>query len=201
MTRTLRVLSLAVLFALGLASGTALAQAGSAARTAATDTQASYPEGETALGWTYLHPTDGGPNSELGGALAAAYNLTPWVGLAFDGSVNHFSGQIADTAGWGQTEYALLGGFRFALRQSGMVVPFAHLLAGYGRINIDYAGSSSGDDYFVIQPGGGVDVGSGKFGARVEVSWRRMFYQSGGFNRMRVFAGLVVRSGPKHPAF
>jgi hypothetical protein len=202
MIRPNRAVLLALIIACALVASTALAQddSGQAASPLRSASQSayssSYPEAESAFGWSFLRPDGGGQNSTLGGYFGANYNLSAWLGLAFDLSVNHFNGELPDGTGWGQTEYAILGGPRFALRQFGLLVPYVHLLAGYGRANLDYLGSSGGQDFFVIQPGAGVDIGAGKFGARVEVSWRRMFDQSGAINRVRVVAGLVVRSGP-----
>ena len=194
MIRPSRIVVLAVFVASGLLARTTLAQ--SSARQPVSPS--SYPEAESAFGWSYLHPDGGGPDSKLGGDFSANYNLASWFGIVVDASVNHFNGQLSDGTGWGQTEYAVLGGTRFALRQSGLLVPYVHLLAGYGRVNLDYSGVSTASDFFVIQPGAGVDIGEGKFGARVEVSWRRMFDQSGAMNRLRVVAGVVIRSAPKN---
>jgi Outer membrane protein beta-barrel domain len=194
MIRPNRVVLLVVLVACALVATPTLAQ--STARQPVASS--SYPEAESAFGWSYLHPDGGGPDSTLGGFLSANYNLSPWFGIVFDASVDHFNGQLPDGTGWGQTEYAVLGGTRFALRQFGLVVPYAHLLAGYGRVNLDYSGSSAATDFFVIQPGAGLDIGEGRFGARVEVSWRRMFDQSGAVNRLRAVAGIVIRSAPKN---
>ncbi len=157
----------------------------------------SFPEAETTFGWQYLRPIhpSGGLNSWLGFDVSAAYNLTSWFGFALDAGVSHFSDQNAD---FGETEYALLGGTRFALRQAGLIVPYAQFLLGYARLNSELRGQSQeGQDLFVIQPGAGVDIGKGRFAARVEVSWRRLFSQVGASNQLRVVAGLVIRSGPR----
>jgi hypothetical protein len=199
MTRPNWLLLPAAVVACALAAQTAVAQTDSPLRSAsATNTSTSFPQAETAFGWSYLHPDGGGPDSTLGGDVSVALNLSSWFGLAFDVSVNHFNGQLDDGSGWGQTEYGLLGGPKFALRQFGLFVPYAKLMAGYGRVNLDYNGSSTGSDFFVIEPGAGVDIGEGKFAARVQVSWRRMFDQSGGINRLRAVAGIVIRSAPKN---
>jgi len=148
----------------------------------------SFPEAEATFGWQYLRPIHpSGVNTWLGFDVAAAYNLTSWFGFALDAGVSHFSDL-------GETEYALLGGTRFALRQAGLIVPYAQFLVGYARLNSD---GQEGQDLFVIQPGAGVDIGGGKFAARVEVSWRRLYPQVGVLNRLRVVAGLVIRSGPR----
>jgi hypothetical protein len=194
MTGPNRVVLPAVVVTIAIGLGTARAQT---ARATSTAEGPQYPQAETALGYTYVHPDGGGPDSNLGGGIQVAYNLAPWFGIAADGNISHFSGTLPNGVGWGQTEYGLLGGIRLAARQFGDVVPFAHLLAGYCRVNSDYSGSNTGNDFFAIQPGGGVDIYHGRFGARVEVSWRRMFDQSGAINRLRFFAGLVVRSDPK----
>jgi hypothetical protein len=195
MLRPIRIVPLALIVAFGLAAGTGFAQ------TVAAQAQgpSSYPEAEAAFGWSYLHPEGGGPDSTLGGYFGANYNLAPWFGLAFDATVNHYF--EGSTPAWGRTEYALLAGPRFAWRPAGPVVAYIHLLAGYGRANLDYEGTNAGEDLFLIQPGAGLDIGAGKYGARVEVSWRRMFSQAGGVNRLRVVTGIVIRSSPKAPVW
>ena len=128
MIRPNRVVILAALVACGLLAKTALAQSSAGQPL----NSSSYPEAESAFGWSYLHPDGGGPDSTLGGDFSANYNLASWFGIVLDASVNHFNGQLPDGTGWGQTEYAVLGGPRFALRQFGLLVPYVHLLAGYG---------------------------------------------------------------------
>jgi hypothetical protein len=156
----------------------------------------SFPEAEAALGWSFATSSDI-PRSRLGldGSLVA--NLTPWVGVVVDGSVNRSSWPLEAGVEWTEMMYTALAGPRFSLRQSRMVVPFGQVLFGYARTNLRIPGRTIGHDYFVIQPGGGVEIGDGKLAARFEASWGRLSNSLGPWHQVRFVVGVVIRSGPR----
>jgi hypothetical protein len=84
----------------------------------------AFPQYETALGWSFVNAGTG-VNSTLGFDTSLVGNLTPWYGAVLDASVNRFVEQVPGFGEMDVATYAVLAGPRFALRQSGLVVPAA----------------------------------------------------------------------------
>ena len=156
----------------------------------------SFPQAEAAIGWSFVR-ADTGINSRLGLNGSVVGNLTPWFGVVFDASVNRFSGRASGVVDWSEMMYVALAGGRVALRQFRTVVPYAQLLAGYARTNLNFPGEPARHDYFVIQPGGGVEIGEGRMATRFEASWCRLSNSSGPWSQFRVVVGGVYRSAPR----
>jgi hypothetical protein len=124
-----------------------------------------------------------------------------WLGVVvFDVSVNHDDGQTPDGVHWGQTTAAVLGGARFTLRRSRLIVPYGQVVVGYGRTSASVSGNgeSVAQGYFVLQPGGGVDIGGERLAARVEFSVRRSYDELVASTSFRLVLGLVIRSKPRN---
>jgi hypothetical protein len=210
MERPRHVTFLAVLAACGFVATTAFAQSPSAPPTTEVaqpqvppaQSASSFPPGEWAFGWSVVRPHDSNAHwitqgVESSGVVA----VNRWLGaVLFDVSVNHDSGQTADGATWGQTTAAILGGARFSLRRSRLVVPYGQFVVGYGRTSssVSGTGGSVANAYFVVQPGGGVDIGGESVAAHFEFSVRSSFDESVPSTGFRFVFGLIIRAKPGH---
>lgn len=159
-------------------------------------TQSSFPEYEFAVGWPFV-TTDGSPNSTQGVDFSVVGNLKPWVGVVFDAGLEYYDEQSTGVWSFDEKMATALGGARFALREFRLFVPYVQMLVGYARTDLSYSDGSLATNYFAIQPGGGVDIGRGSLAARVQVDWRRLFYQGGSADQFRLVVGVVIRSRPK----
>jgi hypothetical protein len=160
----------------------------------------SFPEGEWAIGWALAHPYDSdGRNVTEGFGSSGVVAVNRWFGVVlFDVSVNHDDGRTSNGANWGQTTVAVLGGTRFVLRRSRLIVPYGQVVVGYGRTSVSVAGSDENvaQGYFVLQPGGGVDIGGERLAARIEFSVRRSYDELVASTGFRLVLGVVIRGKP-----
>lgn len=159
-------------------------------------TGGTFPGTETAFGWSFIHWSDFDTNSPWGWNVSVASNLAPWVGIVVDASGNYKTELfgIEDVDGM---LHAVLGGPRFSLRVSPVVVPFVQFLAGYVRSDASVLDEDFGSDDLGIQPGGGVDIGGETVAGRIEVGWRTVFYEDDASTQFRLVLGVVIRSGAR----
>ncbi len=154
------------------------------------------PRNETALGWAFLHASDGliDVNSTLGWNVSSATNLTPWLGIAADVG-GHYKTRLFGLEDVDVMEHTFMAGPRFAFRQAAVAVPYAQFLLGMVRYDAtDIFGDHVGSNNFAVQPGVGVDIGGPRQAARFEMGWRKVFEDGGSHNEFRVVIGFVIRS-------
>ena len=157
---------------------------------------ATYPKTETSLGWAFLHVAEEtleSPNSTLGWNVSFAGNLTPWLGIVADVTGNYKT-ELLNFEGFDGNIHSFLGGPRFSLRMSPLVVPFAEFLVGatHTYVSLEDVLDQRTTD-FTLQPGGGVDIGNETIAARLSFAWRRVFYEGEATNNYRFVAGVVFR--------
>jgi hypothetical protein len=214
MERTQHFTFLAVCVACGLVATSTFAQGQSEQRATAgtpaverlqppahpSPSSSSFPDGEWAVGWSFVHPYHSdGHNVTEGFDSSGVVAVNRWLGVVlFDVSVNHDDGRTSEALNGGQTTAAVLGGARFALRRSRLVVPYAQVVVGYGRTSVSVSGTgeSVAQGYFVLQPGVGVDIGGERLAARIEFSVRRSYDELVASTGFRLVLGLVIRTKP-----
>lgn len=157
---------------------------------------ARFPKTETSIGWAFLHVSDetlGSPNSALGWNVSFAGNLASWLGLVADVTGNYKT-ELLNLEGFDGNIHSFLGGPRFSLRMSPLVVPFGEFLVGatHSYVSIGDLSDVNSTD-FTVQPGGGVDVGNDRIAARVSFAWRRVFYDGDPATNFRFVLGAVIR--------
>jgi hypothetical protein len=162
---------------------------------------ASYPGNETSIGWAFAHSSAGilginvlSENIPLGWNVSTAWNVTPWLGVVADFG-GHYNLSVEDEPDLHEYTHTLSGGVRFALRNSSVVVPYGQFLVGYVRSDATYLGAHEGANNLGILPSGGVDMGSPKLAARVEVGWGKVFSDPVSTTEFRLVVGVVIRSG------
>jgi uncharacterized protein YraI len=155
-----------------------------------------FPKAETSLGWAYtrLHvPGDTlDVNSALGWNVSFARNLSPWLGIVGDATGNYKT-ELLDLPEVDGMWHTFVGGPRFSLRISPMVVPFGEFLVGVTMSRVSVLGQSDSFTDFTLQPGGGVDIGNERLAARLGFAWRRVLYEDDATNNYRFVAGVVIR--------
>jgi hypothetical protein len=153
----------------------------------------SYPQWETAFGWSFLRASGEALelNSAVGWHASVAGNVSPWLGIVGDVTGNYKSESTAGDPG--VAIHAFTGGPRFSARTAGQAVPFAEFLVGFTRTGRDVGTVSASSTEFTIQPGAGVDIGNERVAARLSVAWRRVFYEGEPTNMFRFLGGVVIR--------
>jgi len=123
---------------------------------------------------SYAHLT--GPVGKDGFDVSAGYLASRHLGLEAD-----VGGYYAKRNGVSDNVYTYAGGPKITFSKHEVVTPFVHVLFGGAR--------EFSQNYFAVMGGGGVDVGTKKYGLRFKLD-------AVNFNNdthARVAAGLVVR--------
>jgi len=113
------------------------------------------PKAEVFGGYSYFRADGlGAPDENLNGWNGAAtVNLNKWIGATADFS-GHYGGPTMGGVKFHDNVHNFLFGPTFSYRQSGSLVPFAHVLIGASRFSQEGIGSDTG---FAMAVGGGVD--------------------------------------------
>lgn len=156
-----------------------------------------YSRGEVAVGWSVLRDFDIDETFPEGFHVGGAVNVTSWLGIAGDVGYNtkNFSDDF-DLADVDLSVTTYAAGPRFNGR-FGKSTGFGHVLFGGARFSA--AGSilgvtdSASDTQFLIQPGGGVDIGmSESVAIRAQGDYLYVKDSDGEF---RFVLGVVFRFG------
>jgi hypothetical protein len=159
---------------------------------------------ELSGGYAYTRFNFGGSGTNTNGLIGAlAINLTPWMQLSADASVNY--GQM------GGSHIRIYGnhfGPRFFLRRPNQLhaVPFAEVLLGGSRIDSTVNGPGGltfSDNGFSLKAGGGVDVDfSPRFALRlINVDYYRTPFSDENQNNFWMTTAFVIRFGAGLPKF
>jgi hypothetical protein len=150
---------------LGLCCLPGLAQTSSST----TDNSDGPIRGDVAVGYSYVHLTNGGQAQSFnGGSLSGAYNFTQFVAAAADFDFAH-----ANLYGVGENIMTYTAGPRFFYRD-GRFTPFAEFLFGEGTTSASAYGSSVASTNFTFTMLGGMDYTlnkKGSFAVRPEVAY------------------------------
>ncbi len=116
------------------------------------------PRAESFGGYSYLR-LDANLNSDrdLNGFNSSfTYNFNQFVGVT-----GEVSGHYGDASGAGASadlnQYLFLFGPKFAFRGNNRVTPFAHILPGVVRFNVDFGSNDFTTTQFAMAAGGGLD--------------------------------------------
>jgi hypothetical protein len=166
----------------------------------------SVPRADVAVSYSYLRAENYDSQAENynGVSGSADYNFSRWVALSADvGVVHENSLGVASTV----STYAL--GPRFFYRKTSRVVPYLNTLVGLGRNGETVSGSALATHAFVVNAGGGVDIGldsKARFALRPEVAYLLFLSNpppgtspgiSSSNSSVRVSIGLVYNIGHK----
>lgn len=157
---------------------------------------------EVSGGYAYARFRSGGSGTNTNGAFGAiAINLTPWMQLSGDASVDY--GQM------GALHVRIYGnhfGPRFFYRRPNQLhaAPFAEVLVGGSRLDSTVNGSGGytySDNGFSLKAGGGVDVDlSPRFALRLfDLDYYRTPFSGENQNNIWLETGFVIRFGTGLP--
>jgi hypothetical protein len=154
----------------------------------------SFSRRETSVGWAFLHASEDfvDVNSTLGWNFSHTTNLASWLGIVADIG-GHYKTELFGFADVDVMEHTFMGGPRFSFRESHLAVPFAQVLLGLARYDLNAEDEHRSFHDFALQPGGGVDLGGPNVAARFELGWRRVFDDAGSSNEFRIVVGAVFR--------
>ena len=159
---------------------------------------AQDPRGDLFAGYALVR-SDGA--NLHGGEVSLAYHLSRLVGLVLDLDAHRHTAQSVR-----HTTAAVLAGPRLTFHAGGGVTAFLHALVGAVRdedsVSVFGAGISAKETSLGGAAGGGLDLGRGRFGARVQADYRvaRRSAEGGGRETKgdpRIAAGLVLRFGTR----
>lgn len=160
----------------------------------AQDAPPPTPRIDLYLGIGYTWQVGDGTASDYdstGPVVKLGVNLSPRVGLVFDGSFGVSSG--------GQVMYSVTAGPRFAFLNQSRLVPFVQVVAGVkGGVTMTDASSPTYDTDLAAQvaAGGGLDVVvNRRWAVRVLQLEGRRILTSGAANEWVISAGVVFRFG------
>jgi opacity protein-like surface antigen len=153
------------------------------------------PKMELFGGYSYLREDFLEKNFPLGWNVSLAANVTPSLGL------------VADVGGHYQTEEGIdfsihnfLGGLRFSYRLDS-VTPYAEALMGVTRASASAGDESESSRDFSVQGGAGLGFPvSDRLAIRAGVDFRKLYFEGGSSQEIRVGIGLSFGFGGTHSA-
>ena len=157
----MRVVAFAVVLAIGVASSAA----------------AQAPRIEIGGGYTGVN-YEKTPSFNTGWIASATGYLTPWLGVAGEVSGQYFSSSVPDAPGYTYRGRPFTVSFTNLLVGPKVALPSGRRVRGFGQMLFGatrYAGDPTAPfgkvfRFFLMQPGGGVDIGiKGPFAVRAQV--------------------------------
>ncbi len=158
------------------------------------------PRAEIFGGYSYVRlDADLNNDQDLNGFNTSfTYNLKPWLGATGEVSGNYGDSLVAGV-NVDLSTYFFLFGPKFAFRGNERVTPFAHVLLGVVRFDVDLGSSSNNNanTQFAMAIGGGLDI---NVGARIAIRAVQADYILTRFanstqNSFRASTGVVVKLG------
>ena len=158
------------------------------------------PSVEIGLGYSYLHDSDIKENLPLGWYADIAGNVNHWLGLVAEVGGNYKtvdSGIGDNTLDLKLSVHTAMGGLRLTHRGDGANF-YGQVLAGAARATIKFMEESDSVTDFALQPGVGLELGTGgSVGLRIGGDYRRVFSEGQGVNQWRATAAAVFRIGQR----
>lgn len=157
------------------------------------------PAVEIGLGYAYLRDDEIKESFPLGWYADIAGNLTSSLGLVGEigGNYKTVDSGIGDpTFDIKLSVHTAMGGLRLTHRGDGANF-YLQVLAGAAKAKITFQDQSDSVTDFALQPGVGLEFGTGgSVGFRVGADYRRVFSDPG-VNQWRATAGFVIRAGER----
>jgi Outer membrane protein beta-barrel domain len=157
------------------------------------------PSVEIGLGYAYLRDEEIDESLPLGWYADIAGNLNDWLGLVAEVGGSYKTVE----SGLGGPEFDVklrihtaMGGLRFSHRGDSANV-YLQVLAGAARGTVEFFDESDSVTDFALQPGVGLELGTGGIGLRVGGDYRRIFSEGENANQWRATAAIVFRMGQR----
>lgn len=126
----------------------------------------SLPQFEVSGAYSFTRAYAGNSNGGFnlnGGSASLAYNFSGRYSVVADFGGGHFSGL---PTGVDSNMFTYLIGPRVSLRKSSRWTPFAQILVGAGRLNVNSSGVGAGESSVALAVGGGADL---KFRSHISI--------------------------------
>jgi hypothetical protein len=158
------------------------------------------PSVEIGLGYSYLRDSEIHKSLPLGWYADIAGNVSPSLGLVAEVGGNYKtieSGLGDPTLDTKLSIHTAMGGLRLTHRGDGANL-YLQVLAGAARATATFLDESDSVTDFALQPGVGVELGTGgSAGVRIGGDYRRVFSEGQGANQWRATAAIVFRIGQR----